>query len=85
MGKHNSCASQTHDQLNLLLFTANSTHSWPNVVGLFSWLVDVIRSVRYEKLMKMMFGYEDDEEMPENFLGSKVLVFVRLKFWQQCC
>jgi hypothetical protein len=63
----------------LLLFPANSSHSWLNVVGLLSWLVDVFRIVRHEKLMNIMFSDEDDEEMPENFLDSKVLVFARFE------
>jgi hypothetical protein len=63
----------------VLLFPANSSHSRPNVLGLLSWLVDVVRSVRHERLMKIMFSQEDDE-VSENFLDSKVLVFARFEF-----
>jgi hypothetical protein len=63
----------------LVLFPANSCHSWPNVVGLLSWLVDVVRCVKNEKFMNIMFNQEDDEEVPENFLDSKVLVIARFE------
>jgi Protein involved in chromosome segregation, interacts with SMC proteins len=64
----------------LVLFPANSCHSWPNVVGLLSWLVDVVRCVRHENFMNIMFNSEDEEEVPENFLDSKVLVTARFEF-----
>jgi len=63
----------------LVSFPANSCHCWPNVIGLLSWLVDVVTCVKHEKFTDMMFNQEDDEEVPENFLDSKVLVIARFE------
>jgi SMC interacting uncharacterized protein involved in chromosome segregation len=57
------------------LFPANSSHSWPNVVGLLSWLVDMVRSCRREKLSMIMFRPENDEDMPESILDTQVHLF----------
>lgn len=62
----------------LVLFPANSCHCWPNVIGLLSWLVDVVTCVKHEKFTDIMFNQEDDE-VPENFLDSKVLVIERFE------
>jgi hypothetical protein len=61
-----------------VLFPANSCHCWPNVIGLLSWLVDVVTCVKHEKFTDIMFNQEDDE-VPENFLDSKVLVIERFE------
>ena len=63
----------------LVSFLANSCHCWPNVIGLLSWLVDVVTCVKHEKFTDIMFNQEDDEEVPENFLDSKVLVIARFE------
>ena len=65
--------------LYLVLFPANSCHCWPNVIGLLSWLVDVVKCVKQEKFIDIMFNEEDDEEVPENFLDSKVFVIARFE------
>ena len=55
------------------LITANSCHFWPYVVGLLSWLVDLVRCVKHEKFTNIMFSHKDDE-VPENFLDSKTML-----------
>jgi SMC interacting uncharacterized protein involved in chromosome segregation len=62
-----------------VLFPANSCHCWQNVIGLLSWLVDVVTCVKHEKFKDIMFNQEGDEEVLENFLDSKVLVIARFE------
>jgi hypothetical protein len=62
-----------------VLFPANSCHCWPNVIGLLSWLVDVVTCVKHEKFTDIMFNQEGDEEVLESFLDSKVLVIARFE------
>ena len=50
------------------LIKANLCHSWPYVVGLLSWLVDLVRCIKQEKFMNIMFSHKEEEEVPENFL-----------------
>jgi SMC interacting uncharacterized protein involved in chromosome segregation len=56
------------------LFLANSLHSWPNVIGFLSWLVDLVGICSCEKLRTIMFTSQEDEDMPENILDSQVLI-----------
>jgi SMC interacting uncharacterized protein involved in chromosome segregation len=56
------------------LITANLCHSWPNVVNLLSWLVDLVRCVKQEKFTNIMFSHKEDEEAPDNFLDSKTML-----------
>jgi hypothetical protein len=58
----------------ILVNHRNSCYSWPNVVGLLSWLINVVRCARHQKLMNIMFNHEDDE-VSENFLESKTMLF----------
>jgi len=62
-----------------VLFPANSCHCWPNVIGLLSWLVDVVTCIKHEKFTDIMFNEEEDEDVPENFLDSKVFVIARFE------
>jgi SMC interacting uncharacterized protein involved in chromosome segregation len=50
------------------LIPANLCHSWPYVVGLLSWLVNLVRCIKQEKFTNIMFSHKKDEEVPENFL-----------------
>lgn len=61
------------------LITANSSHSWPNVIGFLSWLVDLIRSCSYKKLRTIMFAPEDDEDIPENILNAQTIFSYYIK------
>jgi len=64
------------------LITANSCHSWPYVVGLLSWTVDLVRCVKHAKFTNIMFCHKDDEEVPENFLDSKTMLSYYFKTYE---
>ncbi|KDR07881.1 Kinetochore protein NDC80-like protein, partial [Zootermopsis nevadensis] len=53
------------------LITANSSHSWPNVIGLLSWLVDMVRTYRPEMLSMIMFPPEGEEDVDESNLDTQ--------------
>ncbi|XP_023725049.1 kinetochore protein NDC80 homolog isoform X3 [Cryptotermes secundus] len=61
------------------LITANSSHSWPNVIGFLSWLVDLVGSCSYEKLRTIMFAPEDGEDIPENILDAQTMFSYYIK------
>jgi SMC interacting uncharacterized protein involved in chromosome segregation len=65
-----------------VLFPANSCHCWPNVIGLLSWLVDVVTCIKHEKFTDIMFNEEEDEDVPENFLDSKTMLFFYFKTYE---
>jgi SMC interacting uncharacterized protein involved in chromosome segregation len=57
------------------LITANSSHSWPNVIGFVSWLVELIGICSREKPRAIMFAPQNDEDTHDNILDAEVLVF----------